>query len=272
MPSWLTVSPTSGSTGETTVNFSAPAALDGRTAEILLTCNGATQRINVIQGVATVSNATCAEVNAGPDSKTYRVTGTVTNIVNTTYGNWYLEDATGSIYIYGTLDAKGGTKNFLSWGLEVGDEITVEGPKTTYHGTVELLDVTVIKINKSLIKVAEMDPEEAQIFLEEMGLSESGLARLAREAYHLLGLQSYFTSGEKETKAWTIPIGAKAPQAAGVIHTDFERGFIKAETASYEDYVALGGEKGCRDAGKLRQEGKEYVVQDGDVMHFKFNV
>ena len=120
--------------------------------------------------------------------------------------------------------------------------------------------------------LAEMDPEEAQIFLEEMGLSESGLARLAREAYHLLGLQSYFTSGEKETKAWTIPIGAKAPQAAGVIHTDFERGFIKAETASYEDYVALGGEKGCREAGKLRQEGKDYVVQDGDVMHFKFNV
>ena len=166
MPSWLTVSPTSGSTGETTVNFSAPAALDGRTAEILLTCNGATQRINVIQGVATVSNATCAEVNAGPDSKTYRVTGTVTNIVNTTYGNWYLEDATGSIYIYGTLDAKGGTKNFLSWGLEVGDEITVEGPKTTYNGTVELVDVTVIKINKSLIKVAEMDPEDAQLPVE----------------------------------------------------------------------------------------------------------
>ena len=166
MPSWLTVSPTSGSTGETTVNFSAPAALDGRTAEILLTCNGATQRINVIQGVATVSNATCAEVNAGPDSKTYRVTGTVTNIVNTTYGNWYLEDATGSIYIYGTLDAKGGTKNFLSWGLEVGDEITVEGPKTTYNGTVELVDVTVIKINKSLIKVAEIDPEDAQLPVE----------------------------------------------------------------------------------------------------------
>lgn len=120
--------------------------------------------------------------------------------------------------------------------------------------------------------LADMDAEEAQLFLEEMGLTESGLARLAREAYALLGLQSYFTSGEKETKAWTIPIGAKAPQAAGVIHTDFERGFIKAETASYEDYVALGGEKGCREAGKLRQEGKEYVVQDGDVMHFKFNV
>ena len=120
--------------------------------------------------------------------------------------------------------------------------------------------------------LAELEPDEAQIFLEEMGLTESGLARLAREAYHLLGLQSYFTSGEKETKAWTIPIGAKAPQAAGVIHSDFERGFIKAETASYEDYVRYGGEKGCREAGRLRQEGKEYVVQDGDVMHFKFNV
>ena len=120
--------------------------------------------------------------------------------------------------------------------------------------------------------LAELDPEEAKEYLEAMGLEESGLARLVREAYRLLGLQSYFTSGETETRAWTIPIGAKAPQAAGVIHTDFERGFIKAETASYEDYVALGGEKGCRDAGKLRQEGKEYVVQDGDVMHFKFNV
>ena len=120
--------------------------------------------------------------------------------------------------------------------------------------------------------LAELDAEEAAIFVEELGLDESGLSRLIREAYKLLGLQSYFTSGETETRAWTIPVGAKAPQAAGVIHSDFERGFIKAETASYEDYVALGGEKGCRDAGKLRQEGKDYVVQDGDVMHFKFNV
>lgn len=120
--------------------------------------------------------------------------------------------------------------------------------------------------------LAELDADEATIFMEELGLDESGLSRLIREAYKLLGLQSYFTSGETETRAWTIPVGAKAPQAAGVIHSDFERGFIKAETASYEDYVALGGEKGCRDAGKLRQEGKDYVVQDGDVMHFKFNV
>lgn len=125
---------------------------------------------------------------------------------------------------------------------------------------------------KTEADLAELDAEDAKMFMEELGLSESGLARLIREAYKLLGLQSYFTSGETETRAWTIPIGAKAPQAAGVIHSDFERGFIKAETASFEDYVALNGEKGCREAGKLRQEGKEYVVQDGDVMHFKFNV
>ncbi len=121
-------------------------------------------------------------------------------------------------------------------------------------------------------ELAEMDPEEAAIFMEELGIEEGGLARLIHAAYALLGLQSFFTTGPDETRAWTIPVGAKAPQAAGVIHTDFERGFIKAETCSYDDYVTLGGEAGCRAAGKLRQEGKEYVVQDGDIMHFKFNV
>ena len=128
------------------------------------------------------------------------------------------------------------------------------------------------QVEADLAELAEMDPDEAAEFLAEMGLKESGLARLVKAAYKMLGLQSYFTSGPTESRAWTIPIGAKAPQAAGVIHSDFERGFIKAETASYEDYVSLGGESGCRAAGKLRQEGKDYVVQDGDVMHFKFNV
>ncbi len=128
------------------------------------------------------------------------------------------------------------------------------------------------KVEADIAELSELDPAEAHEYMEALGLPESGLARLVREAYKLLGLQSYFTSGETETRAWTVPVGAKAPQAAGVIHTDFERGFIKAETASFDDYVALQGEKGCRDAGKLRQEGKEYVVQDGDVMHFKFNV
>ena len=159
-PEWLTVSPASGS-GSGTITFSAEAA-EGRTAEILINCQGQTQRINIIQGLATVSTATCAQVLAGPDSKTYRVTGAVTKIANTTYGNWYLNDGTGEVYIYGTLDSKGGTKNFSSWGLEVGDQITIQGPKTTYNGTVELVDVTVVKIVKSLIKVDSLTVDGVQ--------------------------------------------------------------------------------------------------------------
>ena len=149
-PDWLTVSPASG-TGNGTITFSAGAA-EGRTAEVQIACDGKVQLVNIIQGLAVIQTATCAEVIAGPDSKTYRVSGTVTAIANTTYGNWYLNDGTGEVYIYGTLDSKGGTKNFESWGLEVGDQITIEGPKTTYNGTVELVDVTVVKIVKSLIK------------------------------------------------------------------------------------------------------------------------
>ncbi len=121
-------------------------------------------------------------------------------------------------------------------------------------------------------ELAELDAEEAAEYLESLGLERSGLERLIRAAYDTLGLQSYFTAGVQEVRAWTIPQGATAPQAAGVIHSDFERGFIKAETASYDDYVEHGGEAGCRAAGKLRIEGKDYVVQDGDVMHFRFNV
>ena len=121
-------------------------------------------------------------------------------------------------------------------------------------------------------ELSELDDAEAAEYLEGLGLTASGLETLARVAYRTLGLQSYFTAGEMEVRAWTVPVGAKAPQAAGVIHSDFERGFIKAEVASYEDYVAFGGEAGCRTAGKLRMEGKDYVVADGDVMHFRFNV
>lgn len=120
--------------------------------------------------------------------------------------------------------------------------------------------------------LSELDGDEAQEYLADLGLGEPGLNTLIREAYRLLGLQSYFTAGVQEVRAWTIPVGAKAPAAAGVIHTDFERGFIKAEVMSYDDYVEFGGEKGCRDNGKLRLEGKEYVMQDGDIVHFKFNV
>ena len=120
--------------------------------------------------------------------------------------------------------------------------------------------------------LADLEPDEAAEYLTDLGLTEPGLNALIREAYRLLGLHSYFTAGEKEVRAWTVPIGAKAPQAAGVIHTDFERGFIKAEVIGYEDYVTLGGEKGAKEAGRMRLEGKGYVMQDGDVVHFKFNV
>ena len=163
IPDWLTITPKTGGAGETKVTFSAPAASDGRNTVLHIACADKTQTINVIQGLAVVNEATCAEVIAGPESKNYRVTGVVASIVNTTYGNWYLRDETGEIYIYGTLDAKGNTKNFLSLGLEVGDIVTVEGPKTLYGTTVELVDVTVVKIQKSLVKVEGYDPEDATI-------------------------------------------------------------------------------------------------------------
>ena len=121
--------------------------------------------------------------------------------------------------------------------------------------------------------IAELESyEERQMFLEDMGLTESGVSRLIKAAYKLLNLETFFTTGADESRAWTYVRGAKAPQAAGTIHTDFEKGFIRAEVIKYDDYVALGSEKACRDVGKIGIEGKEYVVQDGDIMHFLFNV
>ncbi len=120
-------------------------------------------------------------------------------------------------------------------------------------------------------EVAQLPADERAEFLASLGLEEPGLNRLIRAGYDLLGLITFFTAGPKETRAWTVTKGARAPQAAGVIHTDFEHGFIRAETIAYDDYVAGGGEAGARDAGKFRLEGKDYVVQDGDVMHFRFN-
>ncbi|MXO73832.1 redox-regulated ATPase YchF [Altererythrobacter aerius] len=121
-------------------------------------------------------------------------------------------------------------------------------------------------------ELVTMPVEERAEYLADLGLTESGLSRVIKAGYRLLGLQTFFTAGPKEARAWPFPAGAKAPQAAGEIHTDFERGFIRAETIAFDDYVALGGESGAREAGKLRQEGKEYLVQDGDVLMFKFNV
>ncbi|PCJ86610.1 MAG: redox-regulated ATPase YchF [Thiotrichaceae bacterium] len=121
-------------------------------------------------------------------------------------------------------------------------------------------------------ELIELDADEAKEFLDELGLDEPGLNRVIRAGYKLLGLQTYFTAGVKEVRAWTVAVGATAPQAAAVIHTDFEKGFIRAETIAYQDFVDNKGEQGAKEAGKLRIEGKEYIVQDGDVMHFRFNV
>ncbi|MDX9926756.1 MAG: BACON domain-containing protein [Bacteroidales bacterium] len=197
---WLIISSTSGSAGESTLTFSASSTLDGRTGEVKILCGDKTQRINVIQGLAVVATATCADVIAGPDSKTYKVTGICTSIANTQYGNWYLQDATGSIYIYGTLDAKGATKNFLSLGLEVGDEVTVQGPKTTYGSTVELVDVTVIKINKSLIKVDSVEnatlPFEGGEFIAYLTCKGQGVSvEVPEDAESWLSISSIQSEG-----------------------------------------------------------------------------
>ena len=126
--------------------------------------------------------------------------------------------------------------------------------------------------NKLEAEISELEDDEKMEFLAEMGMEEPGLNRVIRAGYSLLGLQTYFTAGPKEVRAWTIPIGATAPNAAGKIHTDFEKGFIRAEVVAYEDYIAGNGEQGAKEAGKWRLEGKDYIVQDGDLIHFRFNV
>ncbi|OOF18179.1 redox-regulated ATPase YchF [Salinivibrio sp. MA427] len=134
-------------------------------------------------------------------------------------------------------------------------------------------DATVVAVCAEIEgEIAELDAEEAAAFLDEMGLEEPGLNRVIRAGYELLTLHTYFTAGVKEVRAWTVPIGSTAPQAAGKIHTDFEKGFIRAEVVGYDDYIANNGENGAKDAGKWRLEGKEYIVKDGDVIHFRFNV
>ncbi len=158
VPDWLTVSNTSGSAGEYQVTFSAEKVEGGRQQELKIVVGTHTQFLKVLQGSLEASEATCAEVIAGGDGKTYLVTGTCTTISSTTYGNWYLTDETGEIYIYGTLDANGASKNFASLGIEAGDIVTVQGPKTTYNGTVELVNVTVVNIQKSLVKVVSEEP------------------------------------------------------------------------------------------------------------------
>ncbi|MBL4585426.1 MAG: redox-regulated ATPase YchF [Pseudomonadales bacterium] len=132
--------------------------------------------------------------------------------------------------------------------------------------------IVVVICNKLEAEISELEDDEKLEFLEDLGMEEAGLDRVIRAGYELLGLQTYFTAGVQEVRAWTIPIGATAPKSAAVIHTDFERGFIRAEVIGYDDYIENKGEQGAKDAGKWRLEGKDYIVQDGDVVHFRFNV
>lgn len=197
---WLTLSTTSGNAGESELTFTAPSSLDGRSAEVLIKSGGKTQRINIIQGLATISAAKVSDVKAGPDAKTFRVSGVCTSISNTEYGNWDITDETGSLYIYGTLDAKGGTKNFLSLGLEVGDEVTVEGPKSTYQGSPQLVNVTVIKISKSLVKVDSVKnaalPIEGGEFTTYLTCKGQGISvEIPEDAKSWLSISSIKSSG-----------------------------------------------------------------------------
>ncbi len=168
IPSWLTITPQQGSAGETEVTFSADAALNGRSVDLTISCAGRKQHIKVLQGLSEIKTATCAEVAAGNEGMTYRVTGAVNNIYNLEYGNFYINDGTGNLQIYGTLNKSGKTKGFpiADWGIEEGDIITVEGPLKFYNGAAELVDVSVIKLVKSLLKVESIDPEDATIPLE----------------------------------------------------------------------------------------------------------
>ncbi|WP_240731848.1 redox-regulated ATPase YchF [Egibacter rhizosphaerae] len=153
--------------------------------------------------------------------------------------------------------------------LPDGDPAHVEPVRAAAKAEGAEVVVLAAETEAQLAELAEADREE---LLADLGLEASGLARMVRASYRLLGLRTFFTAGEKEARAWTIPAGATAPEAAGVIHSDMQRGFIRAEVTSYDDYVGLGGEAGAREAGKLRVEGKDYVVQDGDVVHVRFNV
>jgi GTP-binding protein YchF len=155
--------------------------------------------------------------------------------------------------------------------LPEGDNAHVRALRQAVEGSGEVAEVIPVS-SKIEAELAELGPEERTEFLASLGLEEPGLHRLIRAGYRLLGLQTYFTAGEKEVRAWTVPVGARAPEAAGVIHSDFERGFIRAETVGWNDFVRVGSMKAARDQGVMRSEGKEYVVQDGDIMLFRFNV
>ena len=212
---WLTISSTTGSAGESELTFTAPSAIDGRTAEVLIKSGGVTQRINIIQGLAQISEATVAQAKAAPDGKTLRLSGVVTKIENTIYGNWRLMDNTGEILIYGTLDKKGVDKNFASLGIEVGDEVTIEGPKGSYSGAAQMVNVMVIEIKKSLVKVDsvenEMLPIEGGEFIAHLSVKGEGVSvDIPEDAKSWLSIAAVESAGEEVVVKFNV-----APNAGG---------------------------------------------------------
>ena len=201
---WLNISTTSGSAGETSMTFSAESTVDGRTAQVKIKSGGKTQFINIIQGESTIEEVTVAVAKQGPDGKTYRVTGVCVEIQNTEYGNWILEDETGSILVYGTLDAKGNSKNFLSLDIEVGDEVTIEGPRGSYAGDPQFVDVMVINLEKSKVAINDVEnaelPVEGGIFTAHLTVKGEGLSvDIPADAKEWLSIASIESEGEDIT-------------------------------------------------------------------------
>ncbi len=238
IPGWLTVSPVSGVAGETQVSFKADAATSTNEVTLRLLCSGKTQELNVLQQTEKqeLPISTCKEVNSGEDGVSYRIKGTVTRIINTTYGNMYISDGTDEVYVYGTLDASGAEKNFLSLGIEVGDIVTVEGPRTTYSGTIELVNVSVIAIEKSLIKVESVEPAEA--------LSLEG------------GTFTVILTNKGDGVGVQIPDAAKSWLSVSVIATKGTTTMVGFEAAANE-----GGDRSATVVFATASGDKEYTAQ-----------
>ncbi len=259
IPEWLTVSPKNGSTGETQVTFSAEKTLDGRTAEIALKCGDKTQLINVIQGLPVISDATCAEVLAGPDGKQYRVKGVVTKIANTQYGNFYINDGSGEVYIYGTLDAAG-KYNWASFNIEVGDEVTVSGPKTTYNGVVELVDATFISVNKSLIKVEAshlVGNEEEKVVAKEGGQYQVDLTCKG---------QGVSVEIPEEYKSWISIASIQNKGTASTVILDIAANEVGDRSATLV-FTTTDGKKNYSAETTIDQKGSIIVATVADILN-----
>jgi hypothetical protein len=243
-PNWLTVSPASGS-GDATVTFSADKN-EGRNADLFLQSDGQTQIIRIVQGLQVAAPATCAEINAGPDGKTYHVSGVVDRVLNTTYGNWYIKDATGEVYVYGTLDEKGNTKNFSSLGIEAGDVVTIEGPKTTYNGTVELVDVTVVSHIKSLVKIEEgtsasFDANGGE-FLVRLAVSGDGPSiNIPADAKDWVGISSIVKTDSTTNVTFRVAANTQEKDRQAVIEFTSNSGSSSSTVSTTVSQMGLSG-------------------------------